>query len=211
MPPLIVCCSAAGAAPPRSPGPWHLQTPTLCHTAALSWFRGTARGLWRLPLGSYQISYQGNLSFFLRRRNTNLSSPWILYIDIKTYKEKFCTQDLFINLLYGTLILWRSYEGWDLSSSIKGLFYYQHVDCGYYCVACRCIVCRPCSSHQPTDQRGQVADCRDRAPCCSAAVSPGSCSLLLYIMRSLRSLEAEQQEYHNTSRPIQLTTIIAFS
>ena len=127
--------------PPRSPGPWHLQTPTLCHTAALSWFRGTARGLWRLPLGSYQISYQGNLSFFLRRRNTNLSSPWILYIDIKTYKEKFCTQDLFINLLYGTLILWRSYEGWDLSSSIKGLFYYQHVDCGYYPV-------RPVSNQQ---------------------------------------------------------------
>ena len=98
--------------------------------------------------------------------------------------EKFCTQDLFINLLYRTLNLWRSYEGWDLSSSIKGLFYYQHVDCGYYCVACRCIVCGHCSSHQPTDQRGQVADCRDRAPCCSAAVSPGSCSLLLHIMRS---------------------------
>ena len=168
---LLWLYAAVLQVPPRSPGPWHLQTPTLCHTAALSWFRGTARGLWRLPLGSYQISYQGNLSFFLRRRNTNLSSPWILYIDIKTYKEKFCTQDLFINLLYGTLILWRSYEGWDLSSSIKGLFYYQHVDCGYYCVACRCIVCGHCSSHQPTDQRRQDCRLQERSPCCRAAVS----------------------------------------
>ena len=43
----------------------------------------------------------------------------------------------------------------------------------------------------------KTADCRERAPGCSAAVSPGSCSLLLHIMRSLRSLEAEQHEYHN--------------
>ena len=85
--------------------------------------------------------------------------------------EKFCTQDLFINLLYRTLNLWRSYEGWDLSSSIKGLFYYQHVDCGYYCVACRCIVCGHCSSHQPTDQRRQDCRLQERSPCCRAAVS----------------------------------------
>ena len=75
------------------------------------------------------------------------------------------------NLLYRTLNLWRSYEGWDLSSSIKGLFYYQHVDCGYYCVACRCIVCGHCSSHQPTDQRRQDCRLQERSPCCRAAVS----------------------------------------
>ena len=98
------------------------------------------------------------------------------------------------------------YEGWDLSSSIKGLFYYQHVDCGYYCVACRCIVCGHCSSHQPTDQRRQDCRLQERSPCCRAAVSPGSCSLLLYIMRSLRSLEAEQHEYHIMSQPIPLTS-----
>ena len=63
---------AAGAAPPRSPGPWHLQAPTLCHTAALSRFRGTARDLWwRLPTASYHGSRESFI--FPRRNNTDLS------------------------------------------------------------------------------------------------------------------------------------------